>query len=209
MRSNQIRKAQTTIWKATAAAMMRVVSPPDRETDPRSAGSAALPAPSARAHRRVSHASTSPSTAPKSVRGRHSSPSCSQRSARWPRANTRSASRAGQRSLGAVAEDQHDVAGAAQAAQDRRLAALRPAARAVAERVAELQVVRRPAVWAPPIELAREELHRRQVQALPERFDRLADAGADDGGLAAAGLQPGEEVVQARAWAPRPREGAG
>ena len=210
-RSSQIRKAQTTTWKATAAATMSAVSPPGLETGPRSAGSAA-PAGAvarargvARAHRRASHASTSPSTAPKSVSGRHSSPSCSQRSARWPRAKTRSASRAGQRSLGPSPNTSTTSPGRR---RRRRIAALqlfRPAARAVAERVAELEVVRRSAVRAVADQLAGEELDRRQLEALPERLDRLADAGADDGGLAAAGLQLDEEVVQARHAARRPR----
>ena len=64
--------------------------------------------------------------------------------------------------------------------------------------LAELEVVRRPAVRTFADELAREQLHRRQLLALPERLDGLADAGADDGGLAAARPQLGEERAQPR-----------
>ena len=64
---------------------------------------------------------------------------------------------------GSVAEHEDDVAGAAQSPQDRRLAALRPAARAVAERVAELEVVRRAAVRSLADQFAGEQLDGGQV----------------------------------------------
>ena len=71
---------------------------------------------------------------PKSVSGRHSSPSCCAALGQVAAREHQVGLARGAHVAGPVAEHEDDVAGAAQPVQDRRLAALRAAARAVAER---------------------------------------------------------------------------
>ena len=146
--------------------------------------------PALAAHRRASQSSTCGSTAAKSVSGRHSSPSCAQRSARCPRANTRSASRAGQRSLGPSPNTSTTSPGRRSL---RRIAALQLAGPQRGQSPSASLNSRwyggPPSGPAPTSSLAKSSTGG-SPEARPERLDRLADAGAHDRRLAAAREHP-------------------